>query len=46
LGRRTTGSEQQQRAGRVLVVLAAAGFAVFAVYSVLEARYREVASGA
>jgi hypothetical protein len=31
--------------GRVLVVLAAAGFAVFAVYSLLEARYREVASG-
>ena len=32
--------------GRVLVVLAAAGFVVFAVYSVLEARYREVSSGA
>jgi hypothetical protein len=32
-------------AGRALVVLAAAGFAVFAVYSLLEARYRQVASG-
>ena len=32
-------------AGRALVLLAAAGFAVFAVYSLLEARYREVASG-
>ncbi|HYJ75353.1 MAG TPA: DUF1206 domain-containing protein [Kineosporiaceae bacterium] len=32
--------------GRTLVVLAAAGFAVFAVYSLLEARYRQVASGA
>jgi hypothetical protein len=31
--------------GRVLVVLAAAGFLVFALYSLLEARYREVASG-
>ncbi len=31
--------------GRVLVVLAAAGFAVFAVYSLLEARYRQVSSG-
>jgi hypothetical protein len=33
-------------AGRVLVVLAVAGFTVFAVYSLLEARYRQVASGA
>jgi hypothetical protein len=32
--------------GRVLVVLAAAGFVVFAVYSLLEARYRQVSSGA
>jgi hypothetical protein len=32
--------------GRVLVLLAAAGFAVFAVYSLLEARYRQVSSGA
>ena len=32
-------------AGRAVVVLAAAGFAVFAVYSLLEARYRQVASG-
>jgi Domain of Unknown Function (DUF1206) len=32
--------------GRALVVLAALGFAVFAVYSLLEARYRQVASGA
>jgi hypothetical protein len=32
--------------GRVLVLLAAAGFVVFAVYSLLEARYRELASGA
>jgi hypothetical protein len=31
--------------GRVLVVLAAAGFAVFAAYSLLEARYRQVSSG-
>jgi hypothetical protein len=31
--------------GRVLVVLAAAGFVVFAVYSLLEARYRQVSSG-
>ena len=31
--------------GRILVVLAAAGFAVFAVYSLLEARYRRVSSG-
>jgi len=31
--------------GRTLVVLAAAGFAVFAVYSLLEACYRQVASG-
>jgi hypothetical protein len=31
--------------GRVLVVLAAAGFVVFAVYSLLEARYRRVSSG-
>ena len=31
--------------GRVLVALAAAGFAVFAVYSLLEARYRQVSSG-
>jgi cytochrome b561 len=32
--------------GRVLVALAAAGFVVFAVYSLLEARYRQVSSGA
>jgi Domain of Unknown Function (DUF1206) len=32
-------------AGRVLVALAAAGFLVFAVYSLLEARYRQVSSG-
>jgi hypothetical protein len=32
--------------GRVLVVLAAAGFVVFAAYSLLEARYRQVSSGA
>jgi len=32
--------------GRVLVVLAAGGFLVFAVYSLLEARYRQVSSGA
>ena len=32
--------------GQVLVVVVAAGFAVFAVYSLLEARYRQVASGA
>ena len=32
--------------GRVLVVLAAAGFVIFAVYSLLEARYRQVSSGA
>lgn len=32
--------------GRALVVLAALGFLVFAVYSLLEARYRQVASGA
>jgi hypothetical protein len=32
--------------GRVLVVLAAAGFVVFAVYSLLEARYRQVSAGA
>jgi hypothetical protein len=31
--------------GRILVVLAAAGFVVFAVYSLLEARYRQVSSG-
>jgi hypothetical protein len=31
--------------GRVLVVLAAAGFVVFAVYSLLEARYRQVSAG-
>jgi hypothetical protein len=31
--------------GRVLVVLAAAGFVVFAVYSLLEARYRRVSAG-
>jgi hypothetical protein len=31
--------------GRVLVLLAAAGFVVFAVYSLLEARYRQVSSG-
>jgi Domain of Unknown Function (DUF1206) len=33
-------------AGRLLGVLAAVGFAVFAVYSLLEARYRQVSSGA
>jgi Domain of Unknown Function (DUF1206) len=33
-------------AGRALGVLAAAGFAVFAVYSLLEARYRQVSAGA
>jgi Domain of Unknown Function (DUF1206) len=33
-------------AGRLLGILAASGFAVFAVYSLLEARYREVSSGA
>ncbi len=32
--------------GRLLVALAAAGFAVFALYSLLEARYRQVSSGA
>lgn len=32
--------------GRLAVVLVAAGFAVFAVYSLLEARYRDVAAGA
>lgn len=32
--------------GRALVLLVAAGFAVFSVYSLLEARYRQVASGA
>ena len=32
--------------GRALVVLAGIGFAIFAVYSLLEARYRQVASGA
>ncbi len=32
--------------GRLLVGLAAAGFVVFAVYSLLEARYRQVSSGA
>ena len=32
--------------GRVVVVLAAAGFVIFAVYSLLEARYRQVSSGA
>lgn len=32
--------------GRGFVLLVAAGFAVFAVYSLLEARYRQVASGA
>jgi hypothetical protein len=32
--------------GRFAVVLVAAGFAVFAVYSLLEARYRDVAAGA
>jgi hypothetical protein len=32
--------------GRVLVALAAAGFTVFAVYSLLEARYRAVSAGA
>ncbi len=31
--------------GRILVVLAAAGFVVFAVYSLLEARYRQVSAG-
>jgi hypothetical protein len=31
--------------GRALVVLAAAGFVVFALYSLLEARYRQVSSG-
>lgn len=31
--------------GRVLAVLVAAGFAVFAVYTFLEARYRQVSSG-
>jgi hypothetical protein len=35
-----------QPVGRVLVVLAAAGFVVFAVYSLMEARYRQVSSGA
>ena len=33
-------------AGRLLGVLVAVGFAVFAVYSMLEARYRQVSSGA
>ena len=32
--------------GRVLVVLTAAGFVVFGVYSLLEARYRQVSAGA
>ena len=32
--------------GRLLGILAAAGFAVFAVYSLLEARYRQVSAGA
>lgn len=32
--------------GRGLVLLVAVGFAVFAVYSLLEARYRQVAAGA
>ena len=32
-------------AGRALVALAAAGFVVFAVYSLLEARYRQVSDG-
>ena len=31
--------------GRALVALAAAGFVVFAVYSLLEARYRQVSAG-
>lgn len=32
--------------GRVLIVLTAAGFTVFAAYSLLEARYRDVTTGA
>ncbi len=32
--------------GRVLVLLTAVGFTVFAAYSVLEARFREVSAGA
>lgn len=32
--------------GRVLVALVAVGFAVFAAYSLIEARYRQVSSGA
>jgi hypothetical protein len=33
-------------AGRVLVAVVACGFAIFGVYSLLEARYRQVSSGA
>ncbi|MDQ3610354.1 MAG: DUF1206 domain-containing protein [Actinomycetota bacterium] len=32
--------------GRALVVLVAVGFTVFAGYSLIEARYRQVAAGA
>jgi hypothetical protein len=32
--------------GRVLIILVATGFVIFAIYSLFEARYRELVSGA